>query len=138
MPHQTKHIAVIRLSAMGDVAMTLPVILALVKQHPNVKITMVSRPFFKPFFNNIPNVTFLSVHTRHRHKGLLGIYRLYKDLKKNHVEVFADLHNVIRSKIVRFLFSLSGKRSAYTDKGREEKKALTSLDNKEFCSFASY
>ena len=132
MPHQTKHIAVIRLSAMGDVAMTVPVILALVKQHPNVKITMVSRPFFKPFFSNIPNVTFLSVHTRYRHKGLLGIYRLYKDLKKNHVEVIADLHNVLRSKIVRFLFSLSGKRSAYTDKGREEKKALTSLDNKDF------
>lgn len=117
---------------MGDVAMTVPVILALVKQHPNVKITMVSRPFFKPFFETIPNVTFLSVHTHHRHKGLLGIYRLYKDLKKNHVEAIADLHNVLRSKIICFLFSLSGKRIAYTDKGRDEKKALTSLVNKDF------
>lgn len=117
---------------MGDVAMTVPVILALVKQHPNVKVTLVSRPFFKPFFDTIPNVSFLSIHTRHRHKGLLGIYRLYKDLKKEHVEAIADLHNVLRSKIVRFLFSLSGKRIAYTDKGRDEKKALTSLDNKDF------
>lgn len=117
---------------MGDVAMTVPVILALVKQHPNVKVTLVSRPFFKPFFDTIPNVSFLSIHTRHRHKGLFGIYRLYKDLKKEHVEAIADLHNVLRSKIVRFLFSLSGKRIAYTDKGRDEKKALTSLDNKDF------
>lgn len=132
MPHKSKHIAVIRLSAMGDVAMTVPVILALVKQHPNVKITLVSRPFFKPFFDTIPNVSFLSIHTHHRHKGLLGIYRLYKDLKKEHVEAIADLHNVLRSKIVRFLFSLSGKRIAYTDKGRDEKKTLTSLDNKDF------
>jgi ADP-heptose:LPS heptosyltransferase len=132
LPHKSKHIAVIRLSAMGDVAMTVPVILALVKQHPNVKITLVSRPFFKPFFDTIPNVTFLSVHTHHRHKGLLGIYRLYKDLKKEHVEAIADLHNVLRSKIVRFLFSLSRKSIACTDKGRGEKKALTSLDNKDF------
>ena len=57
-----KHIAVIRLSAMGDVAMTVPVIRAFVEQSrslgTNVKITVVSRPFFKPFFDGIPNVDF--------------------------------------------------------------------------------
>ncbi len=132
MPHKIQHIAVIRLSAMGDVAMTVPVILALVDQHPEVKITVVSRPFFKPLFSNIPNVHFFSVHTHHQHKGLLGLFRLYRDLKKLKVDYIADLHNVLRSKVIRTLFALSGKKIAFTDKGRTEKAALTRLKDKVF------
>jgi predicted oxidoreductase len=48
------------------------------------------------------------------------------------IDVVADLHNVLRSKVVRTLFALSGKKVAATDKGRAEKKALTSLTNKVF------
>jgi hypothetical protein len=43
---QNLHIAVMRLSAMGDVAMTVPVLRALVQQHPEVELTVISRPFF--------------------------------------------------------------------------------------------
>ena len=132
MSKSVKHIAVIRLSAMGDVAMTVPVILAFVKQYPEVKITVVSRPFFKPIFVRIPNVKFFSAHTKHQHKGLLGLYRLYKELKQNGITQVADLHNVLRSKIIRRLFALSGKKVSFTDKGREEKNALTRLNNKDF------
>jgi hypothetical protein len=60
---------------MGDVAITVPVILALTVQHPEVKITVVSRRFLKPIFENIPNVNFFSVHTHSEHKGLLGLFR---------------------------------------------------------------
>ena len=132
LPHHHPHIAIIRLSAMGDVAMTVPVILALAAQHPEVKIIVVSRPFFKAIFENIPNVKFVAVHTQHQHKGMLGLYRLYKDLKAYRITEIADLHNVLRSKIVRFLFALSGKKVAFTDKGRDEKNNLTSLTNKKF------
>ena len=132
MSEPTKHIAVIRLSAMGDVAMTVPVILSFVKQYPDVKVTLVSRVFFKPIFHDIPNVNFFTAHVHHRHKGLLGLFRLYKDLKSIGVTEIADLHNVLRSKVVRTLFALSGKKVAFTDKGRAEKKALTQLKNKQF------
>ncbi len=131
MSKERPHIAVIRLSAMGDVAMTVPVLLALVKQHPDVKITVVSKAFFKPIFNSIPNVNFVSVHTHHKHKGLLGLYRLYIDLKAKRITHVADLHNVLRSKVIRTLFALSGKAIAFTDKGRAEKKEITRLENKE-------
>lgn len=132
MSNRIQHIAVIRLSAMGDVAMTVPVLLALVRQYPKVRLIVVSRPFFKPIFQAIPNVTFHSVHTHHQHKGFLGLFRLYRELKSQNIDAIADLHNVLRSKVLRLLFSLVGKKVAFTDKGRKEKKALTSLTNKDF------
>jgi ADP-heptose:LPS heptosyltransferase len=129
---KTKHILVIRLSAMGDVAMTIPVLRAFSIQNPEVKITVVSRPFFKPFFDTIPNVSFFGVDLKKRHKGFLGLLRLFSDLKKLEITHVADLHNVLRSKVVRNLFALSGKKVAATDKGRVDKKALTRAENKIF------
>ena len=117
---------------MGDVAMTVPVLRALVLQYPEVKITVVSRPFFQPFFDGIPNVNFFGVDLKERHKGFVGLLRLFSDLRKLNIDAVADLHNVLRSKVVRTLFALSGKKIAATDKGRAEKKALTSLTNKVF------
>jgi ADP-heptose:LPS heptosyltransferase len=127
-----QHIAVIRLSAMGDVAMTVPVIRALVLQYPDLKITMVSRPFFKPIFDTLPNVTFFEVDLDKRHKGFFGLLQLFSDLQKLEIYAIADLHNVLRSKVIRTLFQLSGKKVAFTDKGRAEKKALTRSKNKIF------
>lgn len=128
----TKHILVIRLSAMGDVAMTVPLIRALVQQYPQVKITVVSRALFKPFFEDIPRVAFHAADTNGKHKGLLGIWRLYKELKVHHIFAVADLHNVLRSKLLTLLFKLRGKKTATTNKARGEKKALTRAENKVF------
>lgn len=127
-----KHILIIRLSAMGDVAMTVPVIRSLSQQHKDVKITVVSRPFFKPFFEEMDRVHFFGVDLKGRHKGLIGIYRLFNDLKKLNIDFFADFHNVLRSKILRSFFRLSGTKTAFTDKGRSEKKALTRAEKKVF------
>lgn len=121
-----------RLSAMGDVAMTVPVLRAFVNQHPQVKITIISRPFFKPFFEEIPNLSFFAFDEKERHKGVAGLLRLFQDLKHLDIDAFADLHNVLRSKIVRNLFALGGKKTASVDKGRAEKKALTQPENKVF------
>ena len=121
-----------RLSAMGDVAMTVPVLRAFVQQNPEVKITVVSRAFFKPFLEGIPNVSFFAFDEKQRHKGFFGLLRLFQDLKALHIDAFADLHNVLRSKVVRTLFALSGKKTAFVDKGREEKAVLTRAENKIF------
>lgn len=121
-----------RLSAMGDVAMTVPVLRAFVNQHPQVKITVISRPFFEPFFEEIPNLSFFAFDEKERHKGFLGLLRLFQDLKGLNIDAFSDLHNVLRSKVVRSLFAFSGKKVASVDKGRTEKKALTQSENKVF------
>ena len=132
MSKPIQHLAIIRLSAMGDVAMTVPVIRALVEQHPKLKVTMVSRPFFKPFFDQIPNLTFFEIDLKKRHKGFLGLLRLFFDLKKLNIDAVADLHHVLRSKIIRNLMAFCGKKVAFTNKQRREKKALTRTQNKVF------
>jgi len=121
-----------RLSAMGDVAMTVPVLRAFVSQNQDIKITVISRPFFKPLFDTIPNVSFFAFDEKKRHKGFFGLLRLFQDLVALNIDVFADLHNVLRSKVVRTLFTLTGKKTAYVDKGRAEKAALTRSENKIF------
>ncbi len=121
-----------RLSAMGDVAMTVPVLRAYVQQNPEVKITVVSRPFFKPFFEGISNVSFFAFDEKQRHKGFAGLLRLFQDLKALQIDAFADLHNVLRSKVVRTFFAVSGKKTSFVDKGREEKAALIRAENKIF------
>jgi ADP-heptose:LPS heptosyltransferase len=117
-----KHILVIRFSAMGDVAMTVPVLRAFSNQYPEVKLTVLTKPFFKPFFKSIPNIEVITADIKGKHKGVLGLYKLSKELKSLDVNAVADLHNVLRSKVLKlFIF---GKPVVQIDKGRQEKKAL--------------
>jgi ADP-heptose:LPS heptosyltransferase len=130
LENKVKHIAVMRLSAMGDVAMTVPFLRAFAYQYPQIKVTIISRPFFKPFFDGIPQVSFFEFDEKNRHKGLFGLLRLFQDLQQLDIDAFADLHNVLRSKIIRTLFALSGKKAAEINKGREGIKALIRSENK--------
>jgi len=117
---------------MGDVAMTVPVVRALADQHPKAKITVLSKPFLKPLFKDIPNVSFYAAEVKGKHKGFVGLYRLYKELKKLGITHIADFHNVLRSKVLRSFFSLTSAKVAFIDKGRAEKKALVREQNKVF------
>ena len=126
-----------RLSAMGDVAMTVPVLRAFVTQYPKIKITIISVPFFKPFFEDLPNVSFFAFDSKNRHKGVVGLFRLFQDLKVLDIDAFADLHNVLRSKFLRKLFRFSGKLTVFVDKGRAEKAALTRMEYKIFKPLAT-
>ncbi len=117
---------------MGDVAMAVPVIRALTEKHPECKITVLSKPFFKPLFDKIPQVSFFAAQVNTKHKGILGLFKLYRELKKENITHVADFHNVLRSKILRTLFIFDGKPCMFIDKGRAEKKALTRAKNKIF------
>lgn len=127
-----KHLLVIRLSAMGDVAMAVPILKAMEKQYPTLKITMLSKPFLRPLFTDLKNVTFYAAEVDGKHKGFFGIYKLFKELKSFNIDAVADLHNVLRSKVLRTFFKLSFSEVAFIDKGRSEKRALTQSKNKVF------
>ncbi len=118
------HLLLIRLSAMGDVAMIIPVISALSQQYPNLKITVLTRAFFQPMFSQFPNVVVFEADVKGRHKGIKGLWKLYKELKTLGIEGVADLHNVLRSNILKVYFSLTKIPFVQINKGRSAKKAL--------------
>lgn len=122
------HILVIRLSAMGDVAMTVPVLSIFSETYPDVQLTVLSKPFFNPFFEDLSNVNFLEADVYGKHKGL-GLLQLAKQAKNLQIDAVADVHNVIRSKIITKYLSLQGIKTATIDKGRSEKKQLTQGEN---------
>lgn len=124
MSKKQKHILVIRLSAMGDVAMSVPVLRELTWRYPHVKITVLTRSFFKPFFRDLPNITVFPAEVNGKHKGVFGLFKLAEELNNNEFYGVADLHNVLRSKILKHIIKC--KRFIAIDKGRKEKHLLTS------------
>lgn len=120
-----KHLLIIRFSAMGDVAMTVPVIKILRETYPELKITVLSRGFFKPMFSGIPNINFLEADVKGKHRGL-KIFKLASQAKTLGVDAVADLHEVLRTKLLKLYFKLHGIPVKSIDKGRKEKKLLTS------------
>lgn len=126
----TKHLLVIRLSAMGDVAMVVPVLSALIHQYPDVKVTVLTRGFFKPLFEQLPNVSVYEADVEGKHKGVFGLWKLFKALKKLEIDAIADLHNVLRSNVLKTFFKLAGYQFLQMNKGRAEKKELTQSNHK--------
>jgi ADP-heptose:LPS heptosyltransferase len=115
---------------LGDVAMTVPVLKCLLQQHEQLRITVVSSPFFQPLFDDIERLDFYGVDIKKEYKGLLGIKKLSNRIQNEiPFDAIADLHNVIRTKLLRYL--LNNKKVAVIDKGRKEKAELTRLRNKQ-------
>ncbi|BAO54871.1 glycosyltransferase family 9 protein [Nonlabens marinus] len=117
-----QRIVVLRLSAMGDVAMTVPVLLAMRRLYPEVELISLSRKRFFPILQHIPGITLIEAAVNEQHKSILGLRRLAKEINEYQPDAIADLHNVLRTKILRLF--LGGLSKAVIDKGRKEKKRL--------------
>ena len=128
-----KKLLIIRFSALGDIAMTVPVVYDLATQYPDLDITMLSREMARPLFECLPsNVHFIAADLNGRHKGLLGLCRLWRDAYMNDFDYIADFHDVLRTWWLRTEGCLRRKKVAKIDKGRKGKKALTRQQNKVF------
>lgn len=128
MKQKPAHILVMRFSALGDIAMTVPVVRNLLEQYPSLQITFVSIPFVQPLFTGIERLHFYPADIKKEFSGFAGLYQLAKKIKKEvSFDAVADLHDVLRTKLLRFFL---GKENAVIDKGRKEKKELTSPVNK--------
>lgn len=123
---KTEHILVIRFSAMGDVAMAVPVIDSLAKQYPEVRITVLSRPFARVLFEKLPpNVGFMAADIKKEYRGVGGLNAFYRRLAAKRFTAVADLHDVLRSKYLRMRFCLSRNKVAHINKQRRGKRWLT-------------
>jgi len=123
--NQNTHILVLRLSAMGDVAMAVPVLALLLEQYPNVSVTVVSRPLFAPFFSKLTRCHFFAADVDKYYRGIVGLWCLSSDLLALRPDKIADLHEVLRTNLLDVILKLrSGRPLQKIDKGRKEKKAL--------------
>lgn len=130
MDNKRIKILIIRFSAMGDVAMTAPIVKQIAQQNPQCDFVYLSRPFFKPFFSDIPNLEFFAFD-KVKHKGLGGLYDLFKQLKSLRINAIADLHFNLRSRIISLFFKATGVKVAHLNKDRAQKKALTKIKEKQ-------
>ena len=138
-----EHILVIRFSALGDVAMVVPVVYALAVSYPDVRITVLSRSFARPLFEGLsPNVSFMEADLRGEYHGVKGLNALFRRLVAKHFTKVADLHAVLRSDYLRMRFNLSRYRVEHIDKHRNLRHQLVSQKNKQLCqlptSFENY
>ena len=72
-----EHLAIFRMSAMGDVAISVPVVTAFSEQYPDVKITYLTRPLFAPMFSHIPNLEVFTPEINGKHSGLLTVWQTF-------------------------------------------------------------
>lgn len=128
---------------MGDVAMTVPVVFALAHQYPKLRISVLSRPFARAFFQNLPdNVEFMEADLKNEYKGIHGLNKLYRRLLAKHPTHVADFHNVLRTRYLRFRFNFDRFKTAHIDKHKLGKRKLCRKNNKSFVqqptSFQNY
>ncbi|MCZ8238512.1 MAG: glycosyltransferase family 9 protein [Leptospiraceae bacterium] len=115
------NLLVMRFSAMGDVALMTPALVAIAAAYPNVQITVVTRGNFAPFFYNIPNVNVLGINLK-KYKGILGLYNLFHELNVlGPYHSILDLHSSMRSRMISLFFRLKGVKVFKIIKGRREK-----------------
>lgn len=130
-----RHLVVLRFSAMGDVALTLPVIRSLLLTHPDLRITLVTRPRFTGIFRNIhlpatasARLEVMGADVDGKFKGLSGLWRLSRQLSKLAPDTVVDLHDHLRTRILRTFLWISGISILTFDKGRSEKRLATGSD----------
>lgn len=129
---KTDHLLIIRFSALGDVAMTVPVVWSLAKLYPHLRITMLSRPYARPFFENIaPNVGFMEADIKGEYKGVKGLNALYRRLTAKQFTAIADFHSILRSNYLRMRFNLDRYRVEHINKHRPERRQLISGSSKQ-------
>lgn len=126
-----EHILVIRFSALGDVAMTVPVVWAVATQYPDIHITVLSKKTARPLFEDLaPNVSFMEADLQKEYRGIKGLNALYRRLVAKQFTKVADLHSVLRSDYLRMLFNLGRYRVEHIDKHRGLRRQLVSDKNK--------
>lgn len=118
---------------MGDVAMTAPVLRAVRAEYPQIRMIVLTRGFYAPFFDGIDHLSVHNIDLAGEHYGVVGVFRLYRQIVRQYkIDQVIDLNDKLYSKLLRRYFLFSGIHSVKIDKGRAEKKALTRERRKVF------
>lgn len=120
-----------RFSALGDVAMSLPVVYDACRNNPDRSFVFLTRKLPAKIFIDAPkNLTVIGIDTSN-YKGVAGIRKLFNELMaKYEFDTFVDIHDVLRTSLLRLFAHLRGLKVTKIHKGRAEKKALTRNSSK--------
>ena len=119
------NVLVMRLSALGDVAMTIPVLYPVCRANPDTRFIMLTKKWPASMFHDRPdNLTVVGIETDD-YKGFFGLMKLARQLRREYsIDAVADLHNVLRSRVITMLMRLHGIPAERLDKERGRRKAL--------------
>ena len=130
-PARGRDILVSRFSAMGDVAMTLPPLYDACLSNPDRRFIMLTRQHPASIFINPPENLVIHPIDTADYPGVAGMRRLYRELRdKYDIGAYADLHDVLRTQMLRLFFRLGGVKVTKVDKGRLDRYRLTRSSNK--------
>ena len=118
-------VLIIRLSSFGDVALLVPVIYSVAAKYPQDRFSVMTRKAFAPLFENLGfNINVIPLDLNHAHKGITGYFKVLKKLLGSGFSHVADIHDVLRSKGIRYSMALAFTKTACIEKGRCEKQSL--------------
>lgn len=94
---------VMRFSALGDIAMSIPALYDACRSCPGTRFVYLTRKHPACLFINAPaNLTVVGVDLR-RYKGFGGIWRLFSEIRGEYgIDTVVDLHDVLRTKTLRW------------------------------------
>lgn len=120
----SKRILILRFSALGDILILLPLLKSIQNKKTNYHFTVASIPKLAFLFKDIPNVDFIGVDFKENYKGFKGLIDLFHVFYGMKFDAVLDLHDVIRTKVLKLLFQMV-KTPVFTfQKGRAEKRKL--------------
>ncbi|TSA33711.1 MAG: lipopolysaccharide heptosyltransferase family protein, partial [Porphyromonadaceae bacterium] len=119
-----KSILVLRLSSMGDVLLTLPVMLGILSSNPDLQLVFVTRKKFIPYFSGIDRLIVIPFDPDGPHKGLPGLWRLFREIRRYPFSSVVDLHGILRTWLLDALFLLTGCRIYRIRKHRKLRRKI--------------
>lgn len=94
-----KKLLLIRLSSLGDILLTTPVLAALRDKFPDAQIDLVIGSEYGPLAPLLPGRP--RVQLFNRSTGLIGLLHLRRELRSEGYDAVLDLHNNLRSRVLR-------------------------------------
>lgn len=137
--HGLLSVLITRFSALGDVAMCVPVVYSVCRCYPDIRFVMLTRPSMTGIFVDPPrNLAIVGADVKTDYIGVAGMWRLFKEIREEYaIDAVVDLHDVLRTKLLRSFASLAGLKVAHINKGRAGKRALTRRRRKQMLPLIS-
>jgi len=104
---------------IGDAVMTTPAVRSIRNNFPHAHISMLAKPWVAPVFAHSPQVDdIIEFDANGRHRGVTGILRLSKDLRRFRFDAAVFLQNAAEAALIAFMAGIPRRIGFDTDARR--------------------